>query len=47
VDFGVQTANMGYARVPDGTGNFVIQAPSYNVTNNLLAVQQRAVLMKT
>lgn len=40
VDFGVQTANMGYARVPDGTGNFVIQAPSYNVTNNLLAVQQ-------
>lgn len=40
VDFGAQTANMGYARVPDGTGSFVIQAPSYNVTNNLLAVQQ-------
>lgn len=40
VDFGAQTANMGYARVPDGTGDFVIQTPSYNATNNLLAVQQ-------
>lgn len=37
--FGAQTTNMGYARVPDGTGNFVIQSPTYNATNNLMATQ--------
>lgn len=31
--FGQQTANMGCARVPNGTGNFVIQAPTF-ATNN-------------
>jgi hypothetical protein len=40
VTFGAQTANMGYARVPDGTGSFVIQTPTYNATNNLMAVSQ-------
>lgn len=40
ITFGAQTANMGYARVPDGVGSFVVQAPSYNATNNLLAAQQ-------
>lgn len=38
VTFGVQTANMGYARNPNGTGNFVIQAPTYNANNQSLAL---------
>ncbi|NHM06906.1 T9SS type A sorting domain-containing protein [Flavobacterium sp. CYK-4] len=38
VDFGAQTANMGYARVPNGTGSFVIQSPTFNVNNELLSV---------
>lgn len=39
VSFGAQTANMGYARIPNGTGNFVIQAPTFNANNeNPLAV---------
>lgn len=33
VSFGTQTANMGYARIPNGTGNFVIQAPTFNANN--------------
>jgi spore coat protein CotH len=31
--FGAQTTNMGFARVPNGTGNFVIQAPTFNANN--------------
>lgn len=38
IAFGVQTADMGYARVPNGTGNFVIQAPTYNANNQSLSV---------
>ena len=38
VTFGAQTANMGYARVPNGTGSFVIQAPTYNSSNTPLSV---------
>ena len=38
VIFGVQTTNMGYARVPNGTGSFVIQLPSFNSNNNSLSV---------
>ncbi len=42
VSFGVQTANMGYARIPNGTGNFVIQAPTFNANNeNPLAVNSQ------
>jgi hypothetical protein len=33
VSFGIQTANMGYARNPNGTGSFVIQAPTFNANN--------------
>jgi hypothetical protein len=33
VFFGPQTTDMGYARVPNGTGNFVIQSPTYNANN--------------
>lgn len=35
VIFGAQTTNMGYARVPNGTGNFVIQAPTFNGNNQV------------
>lgn len=31
--YGTQTADMGYARVPNGTGNFIIQAPTFNANN--------------
>lgn len=33
ITFGQQTADMGYARVPNGTGNFVIQTPTFNGNN--------------
>ena len=33
VTFGVQQTDMGYARVPNGSGNFVIQGPTFNSTN--------------
>lgn len=36
VTFGQQTADMGYARVPNGTGNFVIQAPTFSGNNEFL-----------
>ena len=37
VTFGAQTADMGYARIPNGTGNFVIQAPTFNANNQALS----------
>jgi hypothetical protein len=36
VTFGAQTTDMGYARVPNGTGGFVIQAPTFNANNESL-----------
>lgn len=33
VQFAQQQANMGYARIPNGTGPFVIQAPTFNFNN--------------
>jgi hypothetical protein len=33
ISFGAQTEDMGYARIPNGTGNFVIQTPSFNANN--------------
>lgn len=38
ITFGAQTEDMGYARVPNGTGNFVIQAPTFNDNNESLSV---------
>lgn len=35
VVFGQQTADQGYARVPNGTGPFVIQDPTFGANNNL------------
>jgi spore coat protein CotH len=41
VVFGIQTSDMGYARIPNGTGNFVIQAPTFNANNeSALSVNQ-------
>lgn len=34
VPFGQQTTDMGYARVPNGTGGFVIQIPTFSFNNN-------------
>jgi hypothetical protein len=33
--FGIQTTDMGFARVPNGTGPFVIQAPTFQGNNDL------------
>lgn len=38
--FGAQTTDMGYARVPNGTGSFVIQAPTFNANNESLSAAQ-------
>lgn len=34
VTYSTQTADMGYARIPNGTGSFVIQAPTHNASND-------------
>lgn len=33
IEFPEQETDMGYARIPNGTGNFVIQAPTFNGNN--------------
>lgn len=33
VSFGEQDADKGYARIPNGTGNFVVQAPTFSENN--------------
>jgi len=38
VTFGQQVENMGYARNPNGTGSFVIQAPTFNANNQGLGI---------
>lgn len=35
VSFGTQVTDQGLARVPNGTGNFVIQMPTFGFNNNL------------
>ena len=37
VTFGEQITDMGYARVPNGVGSFIIQSPTYAFNNNLLS----------
>ncbi len=34
VQFGAQETDVAYARVPNGTGNFVMQAPTFNANND-------------
>ena len=41
VDYGIQTADMGYARIPNGTGNFVIQGPTFNANNEALSTSSQ------
>jgi hypothetical protein len=33
ISFGVQTTDMGYSRIPNGTGAFVIKNPTFNINN--------------
>lgn len=42
VTFGTQTTDQGYARIPNGTGSFKIQAPSFNVNNESVSVSPDA-----
>ena len=39
VVFGEQQTDMGYARVPNGTGPFLIQSPTFSNNNDLLSSQ--------
>ncbi len=41
ITFPAQTANMSYARVPNGTGGFVIQTPSPRANNGLTSTSVR------
>jgi hypothetical protein len=43
VVFGTQQADMGLARVPNGTGNFIIQGPTFSVSNNTVGVSEAAI----
>lgn len=40
VSFGKQEPDKGFARVPNGTGNFVIQAPTFNANNDLTDIPE-------
>jgi hypothetical protein len=44
VEFGVQTTDLGYARFPNGTGNFRIQEATFNASNNIQAVTSGVVV---
>jgi hypothetical protein len=41
ISFGQQTMDMAYARRPNGTGNFVIQASTYSGNNDLVSTKNR------
>jgi Secretion system C-terminal sorting domain len=38
INYSAQTIDMGFARVPNGTGSFVIQSPTVNANNSPLSV---------
>lgn len=44
VDFGQQETDMGYARVPNGTGAFVIQQPTFQASNDITAVEDKSIV---
>jgi hypothetical protein len=47
ITFGAQTTDMGYARIPNGAGAFVIQPPTFNLDNETaLDVDDESVLPK-
>ena len=37
IDFGEQTTNVAYARAPNGTGDFVFKAPTFNENNDTVS----------
>jgi spore coat protein CotH len=39
LSWGQQTTDMGYARVPNGTGNFVIQNPTFSANNDPTGIE--------
>lgn len=42
VTFGIQTADKSYSRIPNGTGNFVIKAPTFNQNNETVVAVTEA-----
>jgi hypothetical protein len=40
IDYTNQIANISYARNPNGTGNFVTQAPTFNGNNQTLSISE-------
>ena len=40
VYWGMQITDQGYARVPNGTGNFIIQGPTYSANNNTVGLTE-------
>ena len=38
--WGQQVTDLGYARIPNGTGNFIIQQHTYNGNNNLTSIAE-------
>lgn len=40
VTWGQQTLDMGFARVPNGTGSFIIQSPTFAANNNTAGVNE-------
>ncbi len=40
VSWGQQVTDMGYARVPNGTGPFIIQQPTFSYNNNLTGITE-------
>ncbi len=42
VSWGIQVTDQGFARVPNGTGNFLIQAPTFSANNNLVSLPENA-----
>lgn len=40
VHFGTQLTDMGYARVPNGVGSFIIKVPTFNASNGNLSISE-------
>lgn len=40
VNWGAQTPDKGFARMPNGNGNFIIQSPTYNESNSNTSIEK-------
>lgn len=40
ISWGQQTTNLGFARVPNGTGSFIIQGPTFAANNNSVGIAE-------